>query len=160
MGCGLPSCPSVPLKYPYSIAYKTGDYTAYNEWKWYQVYGCRTNWEDFPGTYLQPDAAWMRLFVRLRSVENPGAYLHIADCIRVDIGVSYMDINLKSYQYWTPGGGGIYMLHGKGVANGWFADGHAESMTTQRIRSAILTDMPANTPINAIGKDRSVLVIN
>lgn len=154
------SCPSLPMRYPYSLEYKTGNYVAYDQWKWYQVYGCRTNWEDIPNTYYQPGAMWDSLYIRIQSVENPGMYLHLADCTRVDVGVSYFDINLKSYQYWTPGGGGIYMLHNSGVANGWFADGHAEAMTPKKIRTAILTEMPATTPINAIGKDLSVMVIN
>lgn len=152
------SCPSVQMKFPYTVDYKNANYGAYNSWKWFQVYGCRTSIDDIPSTYRQPGAQWNNLFIRIQSVENPGAYLHLSDSIIAMWDLPFYDMSLNYYTYQSTGG--MFMAHRNGVANAWFIDGHAEAVTGKQIRTAVLTDMPSNTPVHAVDKDKTLLIFN
>lgn len=152
------SCPSRLMRFPHTLGYKTADYTAYNQWKWFQVYGCRTMIDDIPSTYRQPGAQWNKLFIRIQSVENPGSYLHLSDSIIVMWDLPFYDIGLNYYTYQN--NGGLFMAHREGVANAWFIDGHAEAVTGKQIRTAVLTDMPSTTPVHAVDKDKKLLIFN
>lgn len=147
-------CPSLPVNnYPYVRPEE--NYDSYNNWKFRVSYGCRVRPSFIPTGYLQPGADNNHSMLRLASIQNPGAYLHMGDSYipAYDTGFIeinfYSDVNLPNF----------HMRHSGGLLNAWYADGHVESNTVQQIRQSILMDMPGRS-ISVRGLGNEAVLVN
>ena len=126
----------------------TGNYTgaAWDGSSW-ETYGLLNpvspfDWSGIPDPhesiwlYRDPDGWTYTVFKRIR---RPADYVLIADSIcppNIYLGAGWAERQFCQFYWWNIAGGiypGIYLRH-NGQANAGFADGHAESVTPQKLK--------------------------
>jgi len=125
-----------------------------------RTYGMRSAAGEYmPAVYVKSLPGNYTL-IRLEKIKYPGDFFLLADSVIVSniygwIGYQNMGFDYKSASAWSL----IHLRHG-GLANLWFADGHVEACTTDRILQAILKDPGIKTTdLGVAGENGNVVTI-